>query len=133
MALLTPTKHRKMHRKMQTVLTQIRTQSLLEAQEKLGCVPFSVPALGKFNKLRGSVSIPKFGIGDLVYIVEEDKLPKHYNSAFINGIEVERCLRYQIAGYKNVYKVGDEFGYSWSSIYEDQLISHQQWLELINR
>jgi hypothetical protein len=88
------------------------------------CVGFSVPPLGKFEKLRSTVQIPKFGIGDSVIIKDDNSISSHL---IVNGIEVERCLRYRIAGYKILYKLGDEFGYSHTSHYEDELVGYEEW------
>lgn len=112
---------------------QIRT----EQSEQ--CVGFSVPALGKFEKLRSTARTPKFGIGDSVIIKEfgdsaiikdDDNISSHL---IVNGIEVERCLRYRIAGYKILYKLGDEFGYSHVSHYEDELVGYEEWKRKKNK
>jgi hypothetical protein len=91
-------------------------------------VGFSVPALGKFEKLRSTARTPKFGIGDTVIVKDDVKDDDNiFSHLFVNGIEIERCLRYMIAGYKILYKLGDEFGYSHVSYYEDELICYEEW------
>lgn len=104
--------------------TAIVDQQICTEQSKQ-CVGFSVPPLGKFEKLRSTALTPKFGIGDLV-IVKDDNGDIH-SHLIVNGIEVERCLRYRVAGYKILYKLGDEFGYSHVSYYEDELVGYEEW------
>ena len=94
-----------------------------QSEQRVG---FSVPPLGKFEKLRSTALTPKFGIGDSVIVKDDDG--DIYSHLIVNGIEVERCLRYMIAGYKILYKLGDEFGYSHASYYEEDLVGYEEWM-----
>ena len=93
-----------------------------QSEQRVG---FSVPPLGKFEKLRSTALTPKFGIGDSVIVKDDDG--DIYSHLIVNGIEVERCLRYMVAGYKILYKLGNEFGYSHVSYYEEDLVGYEEW------
>lgn len=56
----------------------------IDQQTSTDSINFSVPSLGKFQKLRNTIATPKFGIGDDVAIKQETNI--FSQTLIVNGI-----------------------------------------------